>query len=98
MSLKKFFQPDDFESSDLNDLFGSENHSSANKISLDAYRNQNEEDDLDIDENLFSKMDPDSEFQINFQPKQPVQNRRPLTELHINNVLCNANLVDVSFL
>ena len=75
MSLKNYFQPDDFEFSDLNDLFGSENHSSANRISLDAYKNQNEEDDLDIDENLFSKKDHDSEFQINFQPKQPVQNR-----------------------
>ena len=87
MSLKNYFQPDDFEFSDLNDLFGSENHSSANRISLDAYKNQNEEDDLDIDENLFSKKDHDSEFQINFQPKQPVQNRKPLTEQHINNVL-----------
>ena len=95
MSLKKIFQPDDFELSDLNDLFGSENHSSssssANKISLAAYKNQNDEDDdLDIDENLFSKKghdSDDSEFQINFQPRQPVQNRKPLTEQHINNVL-----------
>ena len=91
MSKKKYFHPDDFELSDLNDLFGSENHSSssANKISLAAYKNQNKENDLDIGENFFSEKDhDDSEFQINFhRPQQPVQNRKPLTEQHMNNVL-----------